>query len=173
MQQTCVFFLDLQQMLLHNRIPQQHGGVLHHTGRALCRVEVVPGARITAARGIDVPRRAVLPQAGGWALGALEGAGVGVPQGADPPVRSPAAGDLSGCGRSRTLRVPGGARARLSRRRGPPTAPHVWALARSSGYTTSISSIVVAKSLRLLVRNRSAPDATAVARCTASAARSL
>ena len=44
--------------------------------------------------------------------------------------------------------------------------------ARSIGYVTSISAIDLRKSLRLLVMKRSAPAFTAVARCTASAARS-
>jgi hypothetical protein len=42
---------------------------------------------------------------------------------------------------------------------------------RSSGYVTSISEIDAGKSRRLFVINRSAPTTTAVARCTASAAR--
>lgn len=42
----------------------------------------------------------------------------------------------------------------------------------SAGVTMSISVIAAEKSRELLVMNRSAPTATAVARCTASAARS-
>ncbi len=91
---------------------RRHLGVLHHAGRAVCGVEVVPGAGVAAAGGVHLPRRAVLPQARRRADGALEGTGLGVAEGAYPPVRPAAAGHLSGSGRPGAVRVPGGPRPR-------------------------------------------------------------